>query len=246
MGSCISYSYANYLFNYFYTNEKNSPDHLWRELVDPKGNIISAEGMYFSFQPIKIHPDGLLDITFKSNLSGEHISLRRHVKLSGFNEYPGCEQDLIRLFSDHHRARLYVEKDKGILYTGKVYIVNDESCFNIVDYLHVLNGLNSADVTAFVAPQDELSTSVRESISYPAIDHKLTNSIESSNTADYKGELNTLRTLPNDPTLDEKIPVTVPAHDDQKDEPNLIDNRLQDQEEISRSLDKLTLIENTF
>lgn len=82
---------------------------------------LDYEGLYISFNVTRYYNDGYFEITFRHNLYGKHEIISRCMKVSNLNKE--IIKEYIKLLISHDsKGLLFVEKDRGQLLIGRLYV----------------------------------------------------------------------------------------------------------------------------
>lgn len=82
---------------------------------------LDYEGLYIAFNVSRYYHDGYFEISFRHNLYGNYETISRCMKVSNLNK------DIIKeyiklLISYDSKGLLFVEKDRGYLLIGRIYV----------------------------------------------------------------------------------------------------------------------------
>ncbi len=246
-----------HIFVYIQDRHHILPEYADGGLVGPDGSLVSVQGMYIDFQVIHVWPDGLLGIDFFCNLSGQLITMRRCVQITGIQEYDGIDQDLGTIFQGASAARLHIERDRGHLYIGRVYVTRDGITFDVADYLRsrrvpptdnelvrTTASIPTLPVQDFRDPEIVHSA---ELIKRPSLDEKMPELVVP--------EGSTIPTVPVDPSSSTHVLPAFPVSteivelkivDPEMSDPEMIEEVGDDSHEISKSIGEFNLIEDQF
>lgn len=117
MGNCFQQFLQSVQYDITLRNNKG--------LLAPDGSRFSLEGMTIGCKVINIYPEGLVEISFKSNSCGYDQNIRRCVKLLDIGGYSGYENDLWNLLKEPTITRLHISVDRGYYYIGRLIIIRD-------------------------------------------------------------------------------------------------------------------------
>jgi len=106
-------------------------------LLGPMGDKVSMEGMYLDCSITKILSEGIIEVQFHANTSGNFIELHKGIRIIGFT---GDVKQLEFLISNSSKNRLHIEKDCGYIYTGHLYLTINNRSENVLDWMKEKSG----------------------------------------------------------------------------------------------------------
>lgn len=112
---------------------------------------LDYEGLYISFNITRYYNDGYFEITFSHNLYGKHEIISRCMKISNLNKE--FIKEYIKLLISHDsKGLLFVEKDRGYLLIGKLYVkVKKHNIDNKIDnYVELTKLVKDKDINDVV------------------------------------------------------------------------------------------------
>lgn len=122
----VIFSYCKYLYQ---KRRKNSQEKL------------DFEGLKLFFYVTRYYHDGFFDILIKHNLYGKHEQVSRTLQVSNLS--PEYTKEFIKLLVNYDgKGMVYVDKDRGLYLSGRIYVKPKNTNSNLSDYIELVNLLN--------------------------------------------------------------------------------------------------------
>jgi len=226
-------------------NRRLAQDTIISGLLGPNGTRIKVEGMYMDLHTVEVYPEGLLEVSFYSNLSGCPTMVKRCLKLSDFGEYEGWGDDLLYLLSQNYKARMHIEKDRGYLYIGSISIVKDGTVIEpsvpeiISDQSIIENNIDREIITPDL-PVENIQVNLEDE-KYGICDQELILKLHETSDINIKEEKS--QDVSDSLPTSEQATLNIITPSDIREIPQIKD---ENSLELSKSIDKVTFIDDQF